>query len=482
MADKRSIGVTIFGWIFIVFVVLLLIGLPFRIANYNKLVSLFQIELDYPSIMRLLQGSSIFSIIGILFSSFFLLITGTGLLKLRPWARYLVLVLMLGLLVNVYWANWFFGPQMYIPLQVAMWIFIPIFVFLFFLRPSIKEQFGRDIGIKRLRLVAKILIGLLLASVVLRALSVPLWIAYAKVKYKELLPMVNQRPQKVEYLVKDRQFLLGECEKKNIFGYSIYLPKGLELSHISKGEPPFGWNVGLIKRKNSDVRVWAILDSKSSGEGMLSGISKVLKFDSGYDFEKRLNYPTWSPIYLIMKVLGTPRNLEALEEATSSSWRGFIKAAYPKEKKRWIFECSLYDIEGRGRGSGGVVLMFKDEEMTLEQARDIIASLRFEEVKKDSIEFFNLGKKELSKKNFTDASINFIDALYMNDQNPEYSYYLAWSLFEDDSQAGMKVRLGSSKKFLECALELNPDYQEAKDLLISVNNKIQQIEKEKGPE
>lgn len=102
--------------------------------------------------------------------------------------------------------------------------------------------------------------------------------------------------------------------------------------------------------------------------------------------------------------------------------------------------------------------------------------MEFEDNNTKSEALFEEGKKALSNADYVTATLSFTNALYKNDREPEYAYYLSRSLFEDTSESGRKGRLGSSKKFLEYALSLDPNHQKAKELLVSVNGKIREID------
>lgn len=470
MEEKKSIGIKIFGIALIILSIVCLIALPKAIVSCREIYSMFQAVPQYVSFWL---GLSIYIIAGILWGFFIYLVTGIGILRLQPQARYLILVLAINTFVGIFWSIWIFGPQMHGLLYYIVWGLILIFTLLFFNRRSIKEKFGVDL--KRINLAPKILLSLLLIIIAFRVLSIPLFIGYMKIRYKDLLPVINVRPEKAIYEVKDSEYLMNNCQKQNLFGFRIYLPKDLKIVYIRKGERFLSWNLYFGKMENKDLKVAMFLNSKSLGDEYLLPLARVLKFKNSYEFEKRLNYPNWGPIYLMLKIMGA-KDLVRIEEVTTSDWKGFLKIMHSKEKNRWVFDCSVYSL--KSKSSAGITLIFEDEEMTTSQAKDIMASLKFEMDKKYDFEFFNQGKMCLSDGNYTSASVNFINALYINSQNPEYAYYLAYSLFGDDSEAGRKTRLRSSRNFLDYALNLDPRYQEAKELLSLVNKKSEVIEKE----
>ena len=469
MEGKKPIGIKISGIILIILSIFCLIALPKTIISYKKIQSILQV---FPEYTGFWSGLSVITIAGILWGFFIYLVTGIGILRLKLWARYLILVLAVNIFVGIFWSVWIFGPQMHGLLYYVIWIFILIFTLFFFNKRSIKEKF--EVGLKKINIAPKVLLILLLIIIAFQVLSVPLFIGYMKIRYKDLFPLVNARPERVIYEVKDSEYLMNNCKKQNLFGVSIYLPKDLKVTNVRRGERLFAWNLWFSKMENKDLRVALLFSSKSFGDEYLLHIGRVLKFKNMYEFERVLNYPSWSPIYLTLKTLAS-KNLEKIEEVTTSNWQGFVKIMRPKENNRWVFDCSLYNF--KNKSSVGITLIFKDDEMTPEQAKDIVASLKFGENKKNDFDFFNQGKIALSDSNYTDAVINFVNALYINNQNSEYAYYIGRSLFEDDSEAGKKMRWGSYKYFLEYALNLDSNYQQAKELLSLVNKEIETIEK-----
>ncbi len=61
-------------------------------------------------------------------------------------------------------------------------------------------------------------------------------------------------------------------------------------------------------------------------------------------------------------------------------------------------------------------------------------------------------------------------------RNAEYAYYLARSLAEDRGYAGRKPRLNSAKRFSDCALKLQPNHQQAKQLYRAVAAELKKAE------
>lgn len=473
MEKERAIGVKIFGWFLIIFSFLYLIAFPKIISSYYKLCSAM---VGLPGNINFIPKLTAYSIFTTSIGFLLFLITGIGILKLKRWAYYIALfipfIYLMGIIKNI----WLFGLQSIMRPSLVSISLISISILFFLMRKNIIEQFSADYITKRGKKLnpKKFILWSSVIVVLVNVIPISLWLLFVNVKYRDQLPIVNLKPQKVGYRIQDESFILDNCEKRNVFDYSIYIPKDWKVGNISMGDSGLGWNLSFLNMENSNLKAFIMLDNKGFGR-LLLPISKVLNFNTVYDFEKTINYPNWTPIYLILKTIGSPNNLEGIDEATTSTWRGFVKMIKSKEKN--IYDASLYSLKRNKTCS--VCVLFKDGAMTSAQAKSIIASLEFGAIDRQSEPLFEKGKTDLSNADFTSATINFMNALYINERNPEYAYYLARSLFEDSSVVGRRSRLGSSKKFSEYALKLKPSYQDAKELLLSVDNEIKKTEQNK---
>lgn len=473
MEKEKTIGIKVFGWFLIILSFLYLITFPKIISSYYKLCSAM---VGLPENINFIPKLTTYSIVTTSVGFLLFLVTGIGILKLKRWAYYVVLfipfIYFMGIIKNI----WLFGPQSIMRPSLFSILLISIIILLFLMRKNIIEQFSADYITRRGKKLdpRKFILRSSIIVVLVNVIPITFWILFVNAKFKDQLPIINLKPQKIEYRIQDKSFILNNCEKRDVFDYSVHIPKDWKIGMISMGDSGFGWNLSFFNMDNSNLKAFIMLNSKGFGR-LLLPISKVLNFNTVYDFEKTINYPNWSPIYLILKTVGSPKNLESIDEATTSTWRGFVKVIKSKEKN--IYDGSLYSLKGNKTCS--IAVLSKDGVITSEQAKSIIASLEFKAIDGQSESLFEKGKKDLSNADFVSASINFMNALYINEQNPEYAYYLARSLFEDSSVAGRKSRLGSSKKFLEYALKLNPSYQKTKELLVSVDNETEKTEKNK---
>jgi tetratricopeptide (TPR) repeat protein len=297
-------------------------------------------------------------------------------------------------------------------------------------------------------------------------------VGYVHINLKDKLPLISLQPEKTEYKITDEEFIWEKCEKINLTNISIYLPKGWKISSVAHSDG-LAWDLFFLHKRGDKIETFVVLNSEGS-QPYFGGISNTLKFDSVYDFEKKLNYSKHSPLYLTMKTLGNPEELNSIEEVKTPSWKGFVKINKKRKRNRILFESSLHSLDEKQ--SARFTLLLDEDYMTAVQARNIIASFQFEDTLKEADVFFKEGKKALLKNRYRKAILHFINANAQDDKNPKYLYYLALSLYEDDSKTGRKMRLVSSENFLRKILELKPNYQKAEKLLLLVKEEIKQID------
>jgi hypothetical protein len=466
MEKEEKTGNKFFGWFLITFSLFYLIAFPKIIASYHTLSAAIA---GSPENLNFLPKLTAYSIVTTLFGFLLFFVTGIGILKVKRGAYYAALcipfIYFFGIIKNI----WLLGPQSIMKAPVFSILLISVVILLFLIRKDIIEQFKADYITRRGKRLnpKKFILWVSLIGVLVNVIAIAFWLLVVHVRLKDQLPVIDLKPKKVEYRVQDKSFILNDCEKREVFGYSVSIPQDLKIGMISMGSPGGEWNVGFLSMDNSDLKALIMLTSKGFGS-LLLPINFALNFKTIYDFEKAIHYANWSPIYLVLKVIGAPKNLESIDEASASTWRGFVKVLRSKDKH--TYDGSLYSL--KNGSTCGIAVVSKDGVLTSGQVKSIIASLEFQAVKGSSESFFEKGKADLSGADFTSAALNFTNALYSNERNPEYAYYLARSLFEDSSAAGRKSRLGCSKRFLEYALTLNPSHAKAKELLISVGDEI----------
>lgn len=458
-------GIKILGWFFIAISFFLFI--TFCRTIYFPDHKLYTLS-DSPGLL-ILPYLAVTTLIVTLLGFPFFLVAGIGILKIKRWAYYLALSAPFIYFMGMGGTVWVFGFQYLNRASTIPGILISAFVLVFLINRRVEEQFSanyvnRDDKANPKKLILTWLIIAILMNAI-PALSIAVLVKNKFKKYN------NIKPQKVKYCVIDKGFIFNNCEKINVFDYSVYIPKDWKLSGMSKGSR---WSLTFANTVGRNVDRFIVLESRSHMTGLPFSTGEIRRLGSytAYDFERRIYYPALSPIFMSLKALLTRREGESIDDVAADTWRGFVrKIKYPEKS---IYDGSIYSL--KGDRTCNITVFFKDGAMNAEQAKSIIASLEFAEVYKDSKALFEKGKIDLSGGNFLSASINFLNAFFINENSPEYAYYLALSLFRDNNNFYMHNRLAFEKELLVAALKLNPDYQEARELLVAVDREIEQTD------
>lgn len=428
------------------------------------------------SILELSGSSDVGQVIGIgiigapisvgflgLTASLAYLFTGFGALRFRPWTIRMAMVLATDVLASHCFSLWLYGSQ-----NFGLLSYLGIALLL-----AVHVSFFADRGIRKELSVGraspgrgpKALLALYVGVLALKVISAPLFIGYLHIAQGDMVRALNTKPRKVRYEIVDPDYIKEQCTRHDIFSYSIHLPNDLTVLFVSRGPEGSSWFLWLTKRDLVSTKVVDHFNLADRSEiENFAGLSSLLRFDSFYEFDKRLSYPTWSPLHLSFKAMQGP--FEEVEDVTGSTWKGFVKITQQTvhdSLRRDIYRCTAYGLTGNS--SVSIHASITGGWITSYRMRDILASLEFKTEPENATESYTRGILALSDERYLDATISFLNALYIDDRNPQYAYYLAKSLFEDPSQPRRKGRLFASKDFLEYALALDSMYEEAKELL-----------------
>jgi len=471
MRQRRRTGVRILG---VVFVLLSLysLGVLTQTVIYHfeqrlPIISMFleiraQTEGDVLSFPKIIFVFEIIAIAAILWAVFVYLVAAAGVLRLKRWVRYLILVLAIDAVATILWNYWILCSQIYSLLFAPVWFAILIAAFLFLNRSVIKRESNADV--KRVGAAARLLIGVTLLFVVLKLASVPFFIGLLKPGF--ISRRANLKPVKTEYRITDPDYLAQHYEKQDIFGCSIFIPRGVSFIRVERndGSPDLSLHLGGEGPDGRMIRY--MLRSRSP----VASAAERFGFKSAYEFERVVHHPSWRTLNLWMKVAVVEVWFNQMEDAISPYWRGFVGTS---PGYGTCIRSSLHDLESDN--SVYIEMVFERESEALSHAKDVLAAVRFETGGKDASTYFEEGKKALSKREYVDASFDFLNAFHMDQQNPEYAYRFARCLFENTSGAFRWWRLYTAKEFLRYALELDMTYHEAEELLATVEKEIEDL-------
>lgn len=472
--DKNKLVVKIIGWIFIAGAFALLInGISQKttLQWLNELRLLSQPAQDSKALnfqdiaSRIVETSLMF------FLTFF---AGWGLLKMKPWARILALLVLIGYIFNATFLLLGFDPVFYSMVKTLLIFGTSIVLFTIFMLPFIKKQFEPSKKFKSFESLAKtaLIIALLRAVAFLIGIFVILFIGMVYVDaFSRRLPT----PVKVQYSVENKKYIEEQCSELEIFGFSIFLPEKWEISNLGRYDinPEDRSFVLNIVFQGNIGRGYGIISDDNFFNEMFSVYEK-LGFTNSYEIEKSsLNKSKLSLFQIVSPIpLFLMPDWDSIEEVSSDSWVGFVKhdRRECEERVSWILECSAYSKDLNR--SAGINLIFGENGFTKDQVRSILATLKFLEQSKTAEEYFRLGIEEKKKGKYKEAKLNFLNAVYFEPENPDYNYHMALLLYEiyqkekeDSSDTEKKLSFLTIKIFLTYALEINPEHKEAKKLL-----------------
>jgi hypothetical protein len=418
-------------------------------------------------------GTPIVAGLSVMSMSLGFLLGGIGLLSRKAWARPLFLVLGVDVLAGICLSAWLFGAQ---HLGVfgygSQFAWAAVLLFLSADRHARNAFFS---GVKSISRPAKWLIGIYLVVVVLKLLSAPLFIGYMRLGQRELASGLRAIPQKVAYETGDSRGLDSGCTTRRLFDYRISLPEDLRVLTVLRGSESSSWNVMFGRCSGTRYQVVANLSNGSTLGVVAHTLLKVYGLRSPYELERRIDYPGWSPIWMGWRLIHLPIDASYIvEEVTATHWKGFVVGPSIDSGPEGRLNCSAYDTSGES--SAGVCLFLDGKDMTTKRAKDMLATLEFDQDPMDASECFSQGKIALANHRHTDATISFMNALYRRKEDPEYAYYLGRSLCEGKCEAFEKGSLLSSADFLKYALELDSTCSSARQLLAAVEKEIGRLE------
>lgn len=462
---KRTVGVTIFG---IIFIILGLYSISLSLIH-EKLKSIFSavlIEEGFSLIVYFLLIISPFALRGLL-----CIIIGIGMFRLRFWAWYLVIA---DQIIGILWLSnlgFIFGWQVYDPLKIATPIGLIAFILWFFMRPKIREQFL----IAQERFKLKSWYAALIVLSLVMALAVPGLVIGYKVlnSIERRQPFLVKKPELIKLAERDKTSLENKFRRREIFNLSFLVPEDFVLRRVDK-------ETGILTLGNiTDMnRGFIMINYKPPLDivrKVYSKVYKLMQFENTYQFEEALYSNNWGFILLILRDITLPRcgDYTQIRRFETSAVKGFVKYGYSKGKDVWTYVCSVYDK--LNNAIGNIMLILKGEHFSRDEALNIISSIQISK-KANAEEYYQNGIRLLDEGDSTNAQFAFVNAYFLANM-PEAGYMLAKTILMSGKQ---KFDLREAERILKEVLTLKPDYPEAEELLSLVNKEIEAMEKEES--
>lgn len=444
---KRSIGVSIFGIIFIILGILLFVDLYISFKNIPLEV------IKYFPYFHLLMSPFL-----ILYSSLYI-ICGIGILRLRFWARYIIIVLLVSSFMSPLNQALIFGGQSLNIRAILAHFVIVFFILWFFTRAKIKKQFEAE-GV---RFNLKTRYGAVICVIIFLTILSPVLILapkiYFSLRYK--YPFFIEKPQAIKLQDVRDSTLLKKFRRTELFNTSFLIPRNYIISALNEPKGKF-WYIFIVN--SSEPKKGSIILNSPAILETAGQAFKKWEIKNSYDFEKTIYTNNWSPIFVTLRHITHSRpGPYKIEQFESKTAKGFIKSTYVKRDGRWIYDISFYSKDSRA--SKQIAIIYDEKYFDKADVLNIISSLNFlEEREAEADKYYKKGLGSLSSYDFIDAQFQFANAYYLSPRNSEYGLMLAKALFKNG-----KISFKSAKRILEYILKLNPDYKEARELLETIN-------------
>lgn len=445
---NRSIDVTIVG---LLFIIAGLFVLPVPIYLYTKIA-----PIDFPFYVK----ANILLILVTTFTIFVHIISGVGLLKVRFWARYIAIALLITLPLGQLNTVLMFGSQSFSLVVFINTIIIASIVLWIITRRKFKEQFeNADVRFKLKSKHGVIIILIILIA----ALLVPIMVfsikIYVSLKFNE--PFIISAPKEIKILPANSALFSDKYKRVELFDISFLVPNDFVIRTFHKSsDDSTGWNVMTVDPniKNGFIS----LQSKSLLDR--TGLYKSMHFENAYDFEKAIYTNNYSPFLMGVRIMlnGISNNNFSIELIDHPAFRGFLKSRARQNADSFIYEISFYSKSTLS--SKSMMFMSKDTNWNKENILDIISLVTFtgDDTSKAS-RYYKEGVDLLAANSSSDAQFKLANAYYLAPDNPEYGYMFAKLLFQQNTEISF-----SARAILEDVLKIKPDYKEARELLNTI--------------
>jgi len=443
MEKKRTIGITIFGILGIIWGILSTFGIATALVKYYSTMSKFPSDFGFPLGKFIVLPLSFLLAFGIIS-----LVAGIGILKLRPWGHQCfvaigsLLIFLTALNFLVY--GFFLGKY-----RILINIILGGIILWFFNRNKIRAAFAlSEAHLKKEKRGHFVVIII----AVLAGLG---YFYLIKFYLTPSTPLLFAKPQRVNYEIKDKEYLLYDYKKRQLLSYGIYLPSDFRLRSFSYDD---NFNRVDMVIVNPDKTSFLLYTNKPLFEMMLP-IGKVFGIDSSYEFGKRFIHEKVSIIFLILKKVSMS-TLGKFYEVYFGDWRGFLQRGMRKDRE--VYDYAIW-YKGTEKAIG-LTFITKRGALNEGEIRSIISSITLDSSQRTDEEYFQEGLSFFNQNQYEEAKFNFVNAICQNRQNPQYNYYLGWAFFETEDW-------GSAKEYLKKAIALQPGYTEVQRLLDEVESK-----------
>lgn len=457
MIAKKPVSILIFGIISIIW------GISGQLAIIIKTIKIINGPIWSPSFLDIPQVTSmrililIMLLIVFLYFSCFFVIGGIGILRLKPWGRALFLELAClcpFLLVLDFFT---FGPFRLTPLmsKVLFPIFFSGLILCYFNKDNIKVIFS--ISKDDLKKDRKCYLTFIISTVFYILLYFCI-ISFLRLEE----PLIFRTPQKISYKTYDEKSIPQGYKKRFLPGYNLYLPSDFCFKGLTYDQGLFRDSGELNIVLGSNNKVNLRYRGRTSFDDV-SPIFKVLLFntENPYEGARRFIYCKWGivPLFLKKVCFFDEKMKFKNDEISFGDWKGFLQTGASKVKTVTIYMYSLWNK----KSGKSLELDFPSGPnfLTANEIQMIVGSLNFSVPEKSAEAYFQEGVNLFNSGNYEEAKFNFAYALYQDQNNPQYYYYLGYVFLNTK-------KINFAKINLEKAISLQSNFPEAQELLSKI--------------
>lgn len=419
-------------------------------------------------------------LLALFFTSLFF-IAGLGLLKSKPWARIFALLVVTGEILYRILLFIAYEPAFYNRKLNVIFLISHIVLFAVLLLPCKKELLNRlkrfkeyNVWARRAIIVASSEVIVLFISNILIFLFVIIgsWYLYYSVlfpnykKWYKRYSIIGPTYVEVDYSNRDNAYIKQKYSELEIFDFSICAPKNFFITFAS-GDGPYGnhqdFTLHLDFKPDSLNEIYSMISSYTFPPCPKEAYKK------NYEREKYMLKEAKRTLFRIvsLRLFSNPMSQwDVAEEVIADGWVGFIlyrKQEYIDSYSNMLV-CSAYrkDFQGHAR----IYLDLGEEEMTVEEAKNMVITLKFFDEIKSYDDYFRTGKKKLNEGNYNEAIFDFTRALHFGPEDPEYYYNLAlafYGLYQREEE-WKSCKFDMVQRFLSFTLKVDSVHKEAKKM------------------
>jgi hypothetical protein len=392
-----------------------------------------------------------------LVDSLLLIVCGFGLFRLRPLARHVIMILIVGSFLAHGNRAILFGTSSLDTGVLLLHILFGVFMLWLLGRKKVRTFFVPPTGRFRLLTCYGFAISAVVLLVVLPTTTLLGIRSYFALAFDEPLTI----PEPMAISLPDASPLTTSPTHREIslFGISGLIPRDFALASVGRPRGPTDhWSATLVSKKQGRTSLISI-NSKSMFS-LMPDLQEPMRIKDPYDFELAFRTNSLSPVIALLRIIARPAGIdEGLVSFRSESVRGFFRSTQIQKGGGLAFHVTFYALDGSR--SGAIDIICSRDDYSRDDVLRMIASMRFvRSAEEDSERMHQDGLTRLGQGDSHGAGFNLANAYFVSPGSARYGVELAKYLANRGSPGRW-----SAQDILEGILQVSPEHREAKELL-----------------